>query len=165
MSEGVIVGAVADAYGVNGWIKIRSYTQPISNILSYSPWELRKQAESGCFAVRVGRIHGDTVVVLLEGIENRDQALALKGCEVIVARESFSELEPGLYYWADLVGLDVYSRDGAVLGTVASLMETGANDVLIVRGDRERLIPFVPNHVLNVDLVGKRIVVDWEFDF
>ncbi len=101
----------------------------------------------------------------LEGIEDREQAATRVGCDIAVLREDLPDAEDGTYYWADLEGLRVVNRDGAELGKVAYLMETGANDVLVTAGERERLIPFVAGEViLDVDFAKGVITVDWEWD-
>jgi len=113
-----------------------------------------------------GRPQGAAVVARLEGVEDRDQAIALKGTRILVPRQCFPEASPGTYYWADLIGLDVVTVAGVALGKVRGLLETGANDVLDVKGDRDRLIPFVVGEfVKNVDLAESRITVDWDPEF
>jgi 16S rRNA processing protein RimM len=116
--------------------------------------------------VRDGRPHGKGVVALLASCADREQAQALAGTEVAVRREQLPALAEGEYYWTDLIGLEVVCRDGRSLGRVTGLVETGANDVLVVQGDRERLLPFVPGPVvLAVDLVAGQVRVDWDPDF
>jgi 16S rRNA processing protein RimM len=112
-----------------------------------------------------GRRHGKGIVVRLQGIEDRDAAAELLGSDIGVERDTLPEAEEGQYYWTDLEGLTVVHKDGTELGKVAYLMGTGANDVLVVDGPDERLIPFVPGTViLDVDLVEGVIRVDWEWD-
>jgi 16S rRNA processing protein RimM len=106
------------------------------------------------------------VIAHLAGCENRDQAQALMGCEIAIRRDQLPDAAPGEYYWRDLQGLTVVTIEGELLGTVDHLIETGANDVLVVKGDRERLIPFVLNQVIvNVDLDKQELRVDWDKDF
>lgn len=166
MSGGVEVGEIVGAFGVQGWVKIRSYTDPPANILKYKPWTL--ESTDSPFGVKVieGRPQGGSVVARLEGVADRDQAIGLKGARIVVPRESFPKPPPGTYYWADLVGLEAVTVTGVPLGKVKGLLETGANDVLDVRGDRDRLIPFVlGEYVKSVDLGEKTIVLDWDPDF
>ena len=112
-----------------------------------------------------GQRHGKAVIARLDDIGDRDEAAELVGCEVAVSRQALPQPEAGSYYWADLEGLRVVNRDGAELGRVDYLLETGANDVLVIQGDSERLIPFVIDEVvLDVDLAGGVITVDWEWD-
>ena len=112
-----------------------------------------------------GKRHGKTVIALLEGVEDRDQAAKLLNREIAVERDALPAVGERNYYWADLEGLRVLHRDGNELGRVAYLMETGANDVMVVQGDAEYLIPFILDDViLDVDLQHGVINVDWEWD-
>ena len=107
-----------------------------------------------------GRLHGKGLVVQLAGCADRDQAATFAGAEIAIPRSALAELDADEYYWADLVGLEVVTTAGEALGTVDHLIETGANDVLVVRGDRERLIPFTPGHaVVAVELEKRRLTV------
>lgn len=167
----MVLGRVAGLYGVRGWVKVYSHTQPMEALLGYrecllcldGDWRPRKLAE--------GRRQGKGLVARFAGIEDRDEAAALVGADIGVFRESLPPTAEDQYYWADLEGLEVRHTDGRVLGRVAYLLETGAHDVLAVRsaapGEEagERLIPFVPGrYVLNVDLERGVIDVDWEWD-
>lgn len=112
-----------------------------------------------------GQRHGKSVVARLEGVDDRDQAAALVGAEIGVSREHLPEPDDGQYYWSDLIGLEVVHLDGSVLGKLETLLETGAHDVMVVKGEQERLIPFVQDKiVISVDLAAARITVDWEWD-
>ncbi len=142
-----------------------SYTQPREAIIGYDRWLLKKSGSWQATTVAAGKRHGKLVVAQLEGVEDRDQAAELVGCDIAIARNDLPKAEDGSYYWADLEGLQVVNRDGTELGRVAYLMETGANDVLVTEGERERLIPFVAEKViLDVDFVKGVISVDWEWD-
>jgi 16S rRNA processing protein RimM len=142
-----------------------SYTQPREAILDYDRWYLKRKGEWHATAVAEGKRHGKTVIVHFEGVDDRDEAAAFINCEVAIEKDALPEAEDGSYYWADLEGLRVVHRDGTELGRVAYLMETGANDVLVTEGERERLIPFVADKViLDVDLEEGVISVDWEWD-
>lgn len=160
----IVVGEVAGAYGVKGWVRIHSHTEPPENILSYSPWRLDDDSRE--YEVLAGRRHGQDVVARLDGIETRDQATGLRFRKVLVSRDCFPPPEPGHYYWVDLVGLNVRTCSGIELGTVADMMATGANDVMVVRGEREHLVPFiVDEYVKEVRLSEGVLVVDWDPDF
>jgi 16S rRNA processing protein RimM len=142
-----------------------SYTQPREAILDYDRWYLKRQGEWQPTAVSEGKRHGKTVIAHLEGVDDRDDAAILVDCDIAVDREAMPDADEGSYYWADLEGLKVVRRDGTELGQVAYLMETGANDVLVVQGESERLIPFVQEKViLGVDLAKGVISVDWDWD-
>lgn len=160
----VPIGVISGVHGVRGWVKVHSFTQPREAILQYQPWLLgpeRRQVKIG-----EGRRQGKSVVAAIDGINDRETARALLDLEIAVPRESLPVLADGQYYWADLVGLEVVTVTGQTLGKVERLMETGANDVLVVRGERERLIPYVPGqYVIRVDLQAGRLEVDWDPDF
>jgi len=165
----IVVGQVSSAFGVKGWLKINSFTDPVTNILQFNPWYLQvRQPEQSWKIVKVlnGRAHGKQVVVQLDGVNDRNQAELMRGIEIAIKRDQLPEIEDNEFYWIDLEGLKVVNREGVELGLVESLMETGANDVLVVRGDKERLIPFVMDeYVLDVDLDGGTIIVDWDPEF
>lgn len=166
MARQIIAGEVAGAFGVRGWVKVHSYTEPPDNIVDYSPWLIGNEAARQEFKVVSGRRHGSLMVVHLEGVDTRDQALQLSGLHIFVDRSRFEPAKPGEYYWADLIGLEVRTISGISLGTVADMMETGANDVMVVQGERERLIPFVVGEfVKSVDLNQGVLIVDWDPDF
>jgi 16S rRNA processing protein RimM len=162
----VIMGRVIGLFGVCGWLKIFSHTDPREGILSYSPWRLRMGAEWRVMDLEAGRRQGKGVLALLRGIAGRDEAGAVLGSDIAVLRSQLPPPEPGEYYWNDLEGLRVQTAAGVLLGSVDHLLETGAHDVLVVKGDRERLIPFVePEVVERVDLTAGTIVVNWDPDF
>lgn len=152
---------------MRGWVKIRSFTSPPDNLFDYQPWYLGRTADDKQkYQVADGRPQGDTLVAQLRGVDSREQAAELKGYAVFVERAAFPSLKEGRYYWTDLIGLRVRTITGNELGVVVGLMETGANDVLEVQGERTRLVPFVVNqYVKRVDLVVGEIVVDWDPDF
>ncbi|MGF1548817.1 MAG: ribosome maturation factor RimM [Thiotrichales bacterium] len=163
----VTLGRLTGLYGVKGWLKVFSHTQPRENILQYRPWLLRIGDQWQSFKVEQGQAHGKGVLVKLAGCDDRDQAARLIGTEIAVERSQLGALGGDEYYWADLIGLSVTNLEGVELGVVTGMMETGANDVLVVeQGERERLVPYVnPLYVKRIDLAGKRMVVDWDADF
>lgn len=153
---------------MRGWVKIYSYTDPIDRILQYRPWLLRRQgvADWNEVAVTDGRIQGRTLIARLSGIPDRDEASRLVGSEIAIDRSRLPALPGGEYYWIELIGLSVSNLQGQVLGRVDHMMATGVHDVMIVHGDRERLIPFADRAVVqDVDLERGVIVVDWDPDF
>jgi len=153
-------------HGVKGWVKVFSYTEPRENILHYRPWYLRQGGEWRPRACVAGNRHGKGVIARLDGCEDREQARLLMNTEIGVGREQLPATEPDEYYWNDLLGLEVVNLQDERLGRVDQLIETGANDVLVVNGERERLIPFVQRQVvMNVDLEAGVIRVDWDKDF
>ncbi|MCI0733318.1 MAG: ribosome maturation factor RimM [Methylococcaceae bacterium] len=157
---------MSGVFGIKGWIKVYSFTEPTDNILRYGSWLLGANDQPERFLVEDGGWHGKTIVAKLRGIDTRDAAAKVVGCGIFVERAELPELPENEFYWADLVGLHVFNEDGVCFGVVDSLMETGANDVLLVRGDRERLIPFVHKQIVkSVDIKNRRLVVVWDSDF
>ncbi|MGJ0515884.1 MAG: ribosome maturation factor RimM [Methylomicrobium sp.] len=162
----VDVGKISGVFGVKGWLKIFSYTSPKENILNYSPWLLEKAGEVKTVEVVDGNLQGGGVIAQIKGVNDRNQAETLLGYEIFIRREQLPETSEGEYYWSDLIGLEVETTDGVALGVVDSLLETGANDVLIVKGERERAVPFIKGQVIvEIDREAGRIVVDWDPDF
>jgi len=163
----VTLGRVSGAHGIQGWVKVHSDTSPRENIVSYSPWYLLRDGRREAWKVNAGRLQGKVVVAKLAGCNDRDSAEALVGAEIAVPRAVLpATTEPGEFYWADLVGLRVETVDGVDLGRIEQLFETGANDVMVVKGDRERLVPYIWQQVVReVDLVGGVMRVDWDPDF
>jgi 16S rRNA processing protein RimM len=162
----IVVGKISGLYGVRGWCKVFSHTEPRDNILMYSPWYLRKGNEWQAVELQEGRQHGKGIIAHLQGCDDRDAAAALMGTEVAIKREQLASLAADEYYWSDLVGCQVETVDGVELGHIDRMMETGANDVIVVAGERERLIPFVQGDVVvEVDTAAKRVRVDWDPDF
>lgn len=162
----VIVGSIAGAYGVQGWVKVYSYTEPATNILNYVPWYLERDGRWLPIEVVSGRAHGNTVVAQLKDCNDRDAASTLSRTAIAVKREQLPATGPGEYYWVDMIGLRVVNQQGVDLGVVKELFATGANDVLVVEGDRERLIPYVKDViVLDVNLADGVMRVDWEADY
>ncbi|GMR17112.1 MAG: ribosome maturation factor RimM [Gammaproteobacteria bacterium] len=165
LEDPLVLGRISGLFGVKGWVRVHSYTEPRRAILDYGGWLLWREDNWLAAQVAEGREHGKSVVVRLEGVADRDAAAAYVGADIGVAREQMPEPAAGRYYWADLEGLEVVHRDGRPLGKVAYLLATGANDVLVVQGEREILVPFVTDEViLDVDLAAGTISVDWEWD-
>ena len=155
------MGRVAASYGVRGWVKVAPDRGSEDSLVRAKEWWI-----SACaFAVSGARVHGATVIGKLAGIESREQALALKGEPVAVAREALPEPEEGKYYLADLLGLEVLNEQGEALGVVTRTYSNGAQDVIEVAGSRTRLIPWVAAVVKDVDLPNKRIRVEWGADW
>ena len=162
----ILLGRVAGDFGVKGELKLLSWTDPRDAIFKYQPWILRAgESEREVSGVR-GRDTGKLVIATFPGIENREQAEALKGSDIWVLRSQLPAPKPGEYYWVDLEGLAVQTVEGVALGTVDHLFDTGANPVLVIAGERERLVPFVTDqYVKSVDFEAGLIVVDWDPDF
>ncbi|MCY4222496.1 MAG: ribosome maturation factor RimM [Thiotrichales bacterium] len=161
----VVLGTITGPCGVRGWVRIRSSTEPPENILRYAPWLVGRDGHWTMVAVAEGRAQGRGVVARFEGCHDRDQALRYRGREIAIERSRLPDPEDGEFYWTDLVGLRVATADGVDLGEVERMLETGANDVMVVRGEFERLIPFISGTVVrSVDVERGVIVVDWHPD-
>lgn len=160
-------GEISGVFGVKGLVKVFSFTDPRENILAYSPWILQKNNQTREVKIVGGQRHGNNVVAELDGVSDRDAALALMGWKILIRKQQLPKTEPGEYYWADLVGLNVKTEQGVSLGKVDNLLETGANDVLVVLdGETERLIPFLQQQtILHIDLDAGLMIVDWDPDF
>jgi 16S rRNA processing protein RimM len=197
-SEKIIVGRITGVYGIKGWIKVFSHTDPMEAIVDYSPWFIRPRAKSQAVWTQVklkaGKRHAKTVVAKLDGCNDRDAAMAYVGTEIAILPQQLESLkEKNEYYWRDLIGLRVINQQNVELGVVKSLLETGANDVLVVASEvereiepeevtdissnavsnnteavkvKERLIPWTMNNaIIAVDLERQIIEVDWDAEF
>ena len=160
----VVLGRIGAPFGVQGWIKVQSYTDPLEGITGYPVWELHRGASLGRKAVLDWKRAGPGVAVRLEGVETREAAQALTGAEVRVERADLPPTAPGEYYWHDLVGLDAYSLEGVPLGRVAGVLDMPAHPVLVLEGDRERLVPLVRERLAGVDFDAGRLELDWHPD-
>lgn len=162
----VVIGRVVGVYGVRGWIKVYSYTEPPEAILRQRDWLVRHHETWRSVKLQAGRTHGKGIIAQLEGCDTPEQARALIGMDIGVPRAALPMLAAGEYYWADLEGLRVITQEGADLGVVDHLIETGANDVLVVKGERERLIPYLRGAVVTaVDLDQGVMRVNWDPEF
>lgn len=163
--ELICVGHVLGAHGIKGWVRVFSNTSPRQNITSYGP--LLLEGDEGLQQKKVkGQTTGKHVLAKIEGIEDRDSAEALTGRKLYISKHQLPQLQADEYYWSELIGMSVENTSSEPLGTVESLLETGADDVLVVQGDRERLIPFVLGQIVTqVDRENRSIVVDWQADY
>jgi len=168
--EKIILGRISGVYGVKGWVKIFSDTDPREGIAQYNPWYLKASNINGGkwhkISLEAGRRHGKSVIAKLEGYDDRDESMQLSGAIIGINPEQLQALEGDEFYWRELIGLRVINQQNIELGTVEQLLETGANDVMVVDGERERLIPWTPGHaVMDVNLEQGVIRVDWDEDF
>ena len=161
------MGRVAGAFGVKGWVKVQPFTATPKDLLAYGEWWVESAGGWQPRKIEEAQVQGAAVAVRFAGCTDRDEAALYSGREVAVPRDAFPEAKTNEYYWADLTGLGVVNKQGEALGTVSRLFETGANDVLVVEGPNasERLIPFIEDVVLEVDLAERLIRVDWGSDF
>ncbi len=166
-SELINAGKIIGVFGIKGWVKVFSLTDPRENILSYSPWVLKRGGETKEVKLVSGKRQGKSIVAHIDGLDDRNEAELYSGWDVLINRSQLPKTEEGVYYWADLIGLFVQTEQGTALGKVESLLETGANDVLIVKdSEQERMIPFIHEQVIKkVDFSNRQITVDWDPDF
>jgi 16S rRNA processing protein RimM len=168
LSEGgnwVVMGRIAAPFGVKGWVKVQPFSEDPGTLMDFESWRIGRGAQHTLYTVEAVQDHSNALVAKLEGIDDRDAAYALRGQEISVAKSDLPPPEENEFYWSDLIGLKVINHQGVELGKVDSLMESGANDLLVVKGTREHLIPFVAAFVGKVDLAGGTIEVDWGEDY
>jgi 16S rRNA processing protein RimM len=167
--EFIPVGKISGAFGVKGWVKVYSFNEPRANILQYSPLFLSRRGEWLEIKVSGGRLQGKGVVMGIENVTDRDQVQPLLGAELAIKKSQLEPADEDEFYWNDLEGLTVVNLQQEVLGKVDHLLETGANDVLVVKAEgnkTEILIPFVVDEVVKlVDLDEELIQVDWSKDY
>ncbi len=176
-SDAIEVGRVGDAWGIKGWFRVLAYSADPEALFSSKRWFLMP-AERGVktfsdvarLSVAQAKMHSGMVVASAREVDDRDAAAALRGARIFVSRSSFPTVQKDEYYWVDLIGLKVVNREGVVLGTVRELQSTGAQTVLLVDSEQDgeptqRMIPFVSVFIDDVDLSGRRILVDWQADY
>lgn len=162
----VAMGYIKGVFGIKGWLKIAANTEYSDSLLDYPEWQLVKDGKTVVVTLEAGKVVNGELQVKFESIDDRDSAFSLRGYTIEIPREAFAPTEEGEYYWADLVGMTVTNKDNAILGKVSNLMETGANDVLVVNGKYGQiLIPFVSQYVETVDTGSKTIIADWGLDY
>ena len=170
----IVMGRIVAPYGIYGWVKVQVSTESIDSLYDYPQWWIGREDNSTqpgiknspwqAYKVEQIKIHNDVLVVKLKGVDDRDAAFALKSKHVAVPREALPEPDEGEYYWTDLIGLNVTNQQNVPLGVIADVFETGANDVIVVKDPKdgkERLLPFVDQTILEVDLAQKTMLVDW----
>lgn len=159
----IIIGKIGAPYGVRGWVKLQSFTDPLENILHYQPWFFAEKDGWKKVETESRQVHGQSLMAKFVGIDSPEAARLLTGKTIAISRTQLPTLKKDEYYWSDLQGLTVLDKEGKQLGTVTSLMETGANDVLIVKGEKEFAVPYLPGKsILSVDLEKREIHIDWE---
>ncbi len=162
----VVMGKVVAAHGIRGWVKIQTYTEYLDSLFDYDIWYVGSESNWRPSAVEEAEVHGKVLVAKLEGIADRTAAEKLRGQLIAVPRDELPAQDDDEYYWSDLIGMAVENLSGEAFGTVDSLLETGANDVLVVKGGSgEILIPFIASVIQQVDLENRKIRVDWQADY
>lgn len=169
----VVVGKMGSAYGIRGWIRVFSFTESAESIFKYQPWFIKKISKWQPIGLENWRRHNQDLIIKMRNIEDRKSTTLFTNCEIVVDMLQFPDLGSGEYYWKDLMGCRVVTSCGSELGEVIDLIETGSNDVLVVKanledafGIHERLIPFLDGKVIkNVDLTTQVIEVEWDPEF
>ncbi len=169
----IILGKVGAVYGIKGWLKIHSFTDETEAILDYFPWSLKLGNNTQTVEITDWRKHNKVLIVKVAGIDDRDDAQAFVGSEILTNEAALPELSQDDFYWRDIIGMSVVTNKGYDLGVVTDMMETGANDVLVVKANlndgfskKERLIPYLFEQVVkSVSLENKQICVDWDPGF
>lgn len=171
--EPIVLGKIGSAYGIHGWLRMFSSTENIASIFDYQPWFIKRAGQWQQLVLEDWRHHSRDLVIKLTNVDDRTAASQFTNCEIMVDASKLPALEAGDYYWRDLIGCQVVTTEGYQLGKVADIMETGANDVLVVRaslkdafGMCERLLPFIDGQVIKqVDLATQTIEVAWDPTF
>ena len=162
----VAMGYIKGAFGIKGWVKVAASTEYADSLLDYADWRLVKDNKTLIVSPSEGQLHNGELQVKFTGIDDRDEAHALRGYTIEVSRDQFADTEEDEYYWADLIDMSVINRQEEILGKVSKLMETGAHDVLVVDGQYgQKLIPFVAQFIDRVDVENRTITVDWGSDY
>lgn len=183
MVETLTVADIVGAHGIKGWVKIRPLVEDPATLTRYQRVDalpgarLKAATPLPNLSVKQVKVQGKGVIAQLEGIDDRNQAEALRGYQLVIAATELPPPGEGEYYWRDLIGLLVWCRDGGdpskevLIGRVDYLLETGANDVLVVKAtedsldDRERLVPWLLDDVIvRVDMAAGAVHVDWPLD-
>ncbi len=160
----IYLGKITGVHGVKGWLKIQSFSSPPENILNYPQWIINNQGEEDFYSIEKGRKQNNKIVVKLEKIDDRNTAESLINSKIQILRSDLPKLPNENYYWSDLVGLSVLNSEEKVIGKIESLIETGANDVMVIKTakDKRVLVPFVMHEIIkevNVEL--NYIKIDW----
>jgi 16S rRNA processing protein RimM len=163
----VLMGRVIAPYGVLGWLKIYPDTEMFDGLLDYKTWWVGKGDDWRELKLESAKTHNDVLVVKLQSIDDRDAAFSCKGKQIAVPRAALPKLDKEEYYWFDLIGLNVKNKLNIDFGKITDVFATGANDVIVAKSDtgQERLMPYIPQVILDVDLEAKTMLVDWDADF
>ena len=161
----LLVGKINSFFGVQGWVKIFSYTEPRKNILEYQPWYFIDNGTYKAIEMTTGREQSKTIVAHVKGIDNRDQAGQLIGKDLYIDKDQLPELSDNEHYWHELNEFRVINKNGIDLGVVNYLVDTGSNNVLVTKGEKEHWIPYIEPYLVLVDKKNRVITVDWDENF
>jgi 16S rRNA processing protein RimM len=161
----VVMGRITAPFGIKGWVKVHPFTAAAKNLLGYPRWWVLRGAEWQEHEVAEARAQMEMVAARLAGCEDRDAAAGFRGAEIAVPRSELPQTQPEEHYWADLMGLAVVNGESQELGSIVGILQTGANDVLVVQGSRERLVPFIAEVIREVDRAAGIVRVDWSAEY
>lgn len=165
-TDHIVIGKIVGVYSIKGWLKVLSFTRPKENLFTYHPWLVKQDKEWLGMQLLVGKSQGKGLIASLEGITDRDAAMSLVGSELAIKKAQLPTLKAGEFYWHDLINMQIINQQNEVLGAVAEILETGANDVLVVVADKQKyLIPYVLDvYIKSIDIEQRVIQVDWQSD-
>ena len=163
--EKLLIGKINGFFGVQGWVKIFSYTDPRKNILEYQPWYFIHNGAYKVIEITSGREQSKTIVAHVKGIVSRDQASQLIGKDLYIDKDQLPELDDDEHYWYELNEFRVINKNGIDLGVVNYLVDTGSNNILVTKGEKEHWIPYIEPYLVSVDKQNRVITVDWDENF
>ncbi|NYT52766.1 MAG: ribosome maturation factor RimM [Candidatus Vesicomyosocius endoextente] len=161
----LLIGKINGFFGVKGWVKVFSHTHPRDNILSYKPWYINVDSHWQTLNISQGRVQSKTIVAQIKDIFDKEQAKVYIDTNLYIEKSQLLRLKVGEYYWNDLIGLEVVNKAQFVLGKVFNLVNTGSNNVLVVRGGKEHWVPYISPFLIQVDINNQTILVDWDENF
>ena len=162
----VVIGRFGRPHGIKGFVTVHSFTDPRDNILRYTDWHVYLNNKWQAIKLLCVETHSKAIIAQVEGYPERESVTRLTNAEIAVQQEQLAELEPGEYYWHQLIGMSVVNQKGEPFGSVIEILPTGANDVLVVQGEKRHLIPYLPGqYVLEINNSQRIITVDWDLDF
>jgi len=165
MSSMVVIGIVGAAFGVDGWVKINSYTSPQDNCLDYLPWKIKQQGKWVDLEITATKQQGQRILAKFAGYQDRETVRLLTNAEIGIEREKLPDPGKNEYYWEDLEGFTAVTKENVTLGKVDHLFSTGANDVIVIVGEKTHMLPYIPHVIVKVDMQNQVITVDWDPDF
>jgi 16S rRNA processing protein RimM len=161
-SERLTVGHFGKSYGIKGWLRVNSLTDPPENILKYLPWQIQHLGEWRRVEISDFQKRGQQIIVKISGCDTPEQAKSYMNFSIAIYRDQLPVLPPGEYYWIELIGMTVINEKGVKLGQVESLMETGSNDVLVIQGENRSLLPYTNEVIKEIKINEGIIIVDWD---
>ncbi len=165
----VTIGRIGAPFGVHGFVSVQSYTQPMEQMMQYEPWLIQRQDEFMPVTVAEWSIHGDKINVRFSDCTDPNHASHYTNLLIYTPRAQLPTIAENEFYWTDLEGLSVFNTEGIILGTVDYLFSAGSNDIMVIinpQTQKRHLIPFmIPQFILSVDLVNKKIIANWDPNF